>query len=181
MKPLLYLFGTIVLLIVAVYAVGSFLPSDHTVVGIRSFENPPEDVWFLITDIRQYPIWRTDVARIRSRNNTGDSLSWKETYLNGDVLPFVVVRSRRPHRWMIKLASANLPFAGSWTYDLKPTDIGCRLQITEKGTVDSPFLRFFWRIFVNPNERIDLILDDLESALKTKPAQGDSTTISDTL
>ena len=44
-----------------------------------------------------------------------------------------------------RIADPHLPFGGTWTYEIAPTETGSTLTITEKGEVYNPVFRFVSR------------------------------------
>jgi len=68
-----------------------------------------------------------------------------------------------PKRLVSRIADTNLPFGGSWTYEITD-DIADRtvLTITEDGDVYNPIFRFASRFVMGQTATIDRYLADVE-------------------
>jgi hypothetical protein len=74
-----------------------------------------------------------------------------------------MVEQAVPDRLLVgRIADANLPFGGSWTYELAP-DAGGRttLTITEDGEVYNPIFRFMSRFVMGHDATIKQYLSDV--------------------
>lgn len=47
-----------------------------------------------------------------------------------------------PRRLVSRIADPKLPFGGTWTLEIAPTEEGATLRITERGYMTNPFFRF---------------------------------------
>ena len=68
-----------------------------------------------------------------------------------------------PDRLLVgRIADANLPFGGSWTYELAPRAAGqTSLTITEDGEVYNPIFRFVSRFVMGHSATINQYLSDV--------------------
>lgn len=132
-----------------VFGIGSLRPTNHSVTRYVEFSKPPEQVWALMVDRLGQPTWRLDVTKVESAASPNGKLRWKETMSDGMVVT-MEERSLEPvKRLVVDIADPDLPFGGTWTYQLSPTAKGSRLQITEDGFVKPALYRFFM-IFMDP-------------------------------
>ena len=69
-----------------------------------------------------------------------------------------VVESAPPRRLVTRIADQNLPYGGSWTYDLTPDGSGTHLTITEHGEVYNPIFRFVSRFIMGHTSMMDGVL-----------------------
>jgi hypothetical protein len=51
-----------------------------------------------------------------------------------------------PRLLRMRIADAELPFGGTWTYEIRPADGGSTLTITEDGEVYNPIFRLISRL-----------------------------------
>lgn len=130
--------GGLIVLVLAIVAIGSTLPQSHVATRERAYRATPEAVY----------------AAIVSRTSFDD-------------VPVVIAESVPATRVVSRVADTTLPFGGSWTYELSPTPEGTRLRITENGEVYNPFFRFMSRFVLGHTATIDKYMDDLESRLAT--------------
>ena len=83
----------------------------------------------------------------------------------GSALTLQTIELAPERRLVRKIADPQLPFGGSWTYELTPTADGCILQITENGEIYNPVFRFMARFVLGYTRSIEGYLDSLERRL----------------
>ena len=123
-------------------AIGWLLLVAHVAKRHAEVPAPPDRVWATITDIDAFPAWRPDVTRVE--RVAGDRVSWVEHGRNGR-LTFVVERSDPPRTLVTRIADPDLPFGGTWTYEVAPVPRGSAVTITEHGEIYNPLFRFMSR------------------------------------
>ena len=149
MKWLVRILVGLIGLAALVYGIGAMRPKNHSVSRYVEFSKPPEQVWATIVDRLNQPSWRLDVTKVESTASPNGKPRWKETMSDGMIVT-MEERSLEPVRKLIvDIADPDLPFGGTWTYELSPTPKGTRLQITEDGFVTPPIFRFVM-IFMDP-------------------------------
>jgi len=125
-----------------------------------SYRQPPEAVWHAIVSYEEFPDWRSGVDRVEARTFEGGTSGWIEHGTTGP-MPFAVDESVPPRRLVLRIASDDLPFGGTWTYELAPEGGGTRLMITEDGTVSNLFFRFMSRFVFGHTATMQAYLVDL--------------------
>lgn len=176
MKRLLIVLSIIVGVVAVVAIVGYLLPATHTVTVSRTFDAPPPVIWDMITDVEAMPEWRRNLEGVTVTSQPGEPLAWRENWGRGDEIPFRVTEREEDRRLVVKIDSDDLPFGGSWTYDLEPLDGGSRLTITEEGEIFDPFFRVASRFFMDTAETMAAYLDDLADALDRSAAADNAIT-----
>jgi uncharacterized protein YndB with AHSA1/START domain len=166
MKWILRIFGTIValiiLLIAAVYFIGSRLPEKHSAVRVARYRQSPDAIWAVITDYEKFPSWRSNVKSVETLPSPDSAASWRELDVHGNSLPYRVVTSDPPRRLSVAIADPKLPFGGTWTTDILPIPPnGCIVQITEDGEIHNVFFRFMSRYIFGYTATMDTYLKDL--------------------
>lgn len=144
MKWVLIAGGVIVVIVVAALIVGWLLPEKHTATREATLLASPEAVWALITDVNAFPSWRTDVKSVERLPDRAGRPVWIEQGSGGKVT-FTVDESRPPRRLVVRIADRDLPFGGTWTYDIAPAAGGASLTITENGAIYNPLFRVMAR------------------------------------
>jgi hypothetical protein len=61
-------------------------------------------------------------------------------------------------RLVTRIADHNLPYGGTWTYELTPDGSGTRLTITENGEVYNPIFRFVSRFIMGHTASMESVL-----------------------
>jgi hypothetical protein len=136
MKWLLRVVAALIALVAILAAVGAFLPVQHVASRSAEFNAPPEQVFALVSDLKNYGAW------------------WPE----GTETRVVVVESVPPSRFVTKIDEPDAPFGGTWTMEIVPTPTGSRLTITERGEVYNPIFRALARFVFGHTSTIDSCL-----------------------
>ncbi len=143
MKWLLVAGAVLVAIVAVIVIVGVLLPRDHVASTTTHINAPPDSVWAAVTDVREYPRWRTGIQSVDVLSSEG-ALRWREHSSDG-AITFERSEEQRPLRVVARIADETLPFGGSWTYELAPQADGTTITITERGYVANPFFRFMAR------------------------------------
>ena len=123
--------------------------TESSGLAIRRIQQAAQQVWALIVDRLHQPTWRLDVTKVESAASPNGKPRWKETMSNGMVVTMEERELDPVKMLVVDIADPDLPFGGTWTYQLSATANGSRLQITEDGFVKPPMYRFFM-IFMDP-------------------------------
>ena len=167
MKWVLIVVAVLVIVAAVVWLIGSQLPQGHSASRQAQLPVPPETVWTTITDIQAFPSWRPDVKRVMTLPDVEGRRHWIEDTRNGQ-LPLVVERSDPPRLLVLRIADPNLPFGGTWTYEIAATSGGSTLTITENGEVYNPVFRFMSRFVFGYEGTMKGYLGNLEKKLAAK-------------
>jgi uncharacterized protein YndB with AHSA1/START domain len=158
----------LVLATLAIIGIGGLLPVEHHATRERVVAASPAAVFNLITDVARYPSWRNGVERADVLASADGRLAFRETGRDGTI-PYVVVSSEPDRRLVTQIAAHDLPFGGSWTFELTPVSGGTRLRITEEGEIYNPLYRFVSRFIIGQTATIDRYLADVDKRLGRAP------------
>jgi hypothetical protein len=161
-KVVLYAAGGLCLLALLVTAIGYALPQGHVVSREATLSASPATVFSTITDVAAQPSWRTGVTSVEVVSS--NPMKWRE-HERSDTVLYEVVDSRPPELHRVKIADPDLPFGGTWTYELTADGSGTRVRITEHGEVFNPVFRFVSRFVFGHTATIDRYLADLRRRL----------------
>jgi hypothetical protein len=161
-KKFLAAAGTLVAVIAVVTIVGYMLPQSHVAALEGTFAAAPAVVFDTIADVARYPEWRSDLTSVEVLADT--PRRWRE-HSGSDAVTFETVEARRPDRLQVRIADDDLPFGGSWTYELMPDGSGTKLRITERGEVYNPVFRFVSRFIIGHTSTIEGFLAALHRRL----------------
>src|SRR5262249_30170136 len=93
----------------------------------------------------------------------------REKTFREDNVNYEVTESEAPRRMVTRIADKNLPYGGSWTYEIAPDAAGSSLRITEHRDVYNPFFRFVSRFVMGHTATIDGRLRDLAKQFGETP------------
>jgi uncharacterized protein YndB with AHSA1/START domain len=140
--------------------VGSRLPRSHHASREQTLAASPEAIWIAITDVEAFPSWR-DVKKVHRLPDRDGRPAWVEEGRSGKIT-LAVERMEAPRLLVGRIADRDLPFGGTWTYELTPVAGGTRLRITEDGEIYNPLFRFMARFIFGYEGTIASYMDALE-------------------
>jgi hypothetical protein len=88
--------------------------------------------------------------------------AWTEE-VSGMKIPLRFERMERPSLIVARIADANLPFGGTWTYRVAPAAGGAEVTITEDGEVYNPFFRFMSKFVFGHAATLEEFVKNLEA------------------
>lgn len=155
MRIALYVVAVIVVIVLVVAAIGYALPQDHVASVSRTLPAQARDVFSRITNVADYSKWRADVERVEIL--APSPLKWRE-HSGGDVITFEMVEVVPIERVVTRIADPDLPFGGTWTYQLRSDDAGTLVTLTERGKVYNPVFRFMSRFVFGHTASMERVL-----------------------
>jgi hypothetical protein len=164
MRWIAIIVGALLFIVLLIVVIGALLPKGHVAARRARFAQPPERIFAIITDFALTPTWRTDIARIELLPPQDGHLVFRE-HGGHDAVTYRVETIDAPRQLIVRIADTNLPFGGTWTYDLVPVDGGTQLTITERGEVYNPVFRFVSRFVMSQTATIDRYLRALGTKL----------------
>jgi len=157
MRWVLGIGGLLVLVVLTICAIGYMLPKSHVASASARFAAAPDSIWTSLTDVPAFPTWRPSLSRVELLPDENGERGWRELGKH-DAVTYRVVESVPPRRLVTRIADQNLPYGGTWTYDLAPDRSGTRLTITENGEVYNPIFRFVSRFVLGYTSTMDGVL-----------------------
>ena len=152
MKWLLIIAVSLAGLLMLIVVIGALLPQKHRVSRTVSLHLPAETVWSLISGP---PTWRPDIQNYQELPLHDGHRMWRETDKHGQTITYEALESVPPRRLVTRIADPKLPFGGTWTYELVPSEHASTLTITEDGEVYNPLFRFVSRFVIGHTTTID--------------------------
>jgi uncharacterized protein YndB with AHSA1/START domain len=160
MKWVLIVLGSAVALIALMWAIGSAVPREHTATRLALYRQPPEKVWAAITEVESMPQWRKDMKGVKRLPDVNGMPAWVETLGTGE-MPLQVEEWDPPRRMVARIMDDNLPFGGTWTYEVASAEGGSALRLTESGFVKPAIFRFMARFVFGYTSTMEQYLKDL--------------------
>jgi uncharacterized protein YndB with AHSA1/START domain len=162
MKRFVLLLCVLVALVGIVAIIGSLLPKQHTATRAARFRQPPEAIWSAITDYSKFSEWRKSVKGVEALPPVNGKPSWREFDKYDHSIPYEIVESTPPQHLITQIADPDLPFGGTWTYEISPQTNGSTvLRITENGEIRNVFFRFVSRFFMGYTKTMEEYLNAL--------------------
>lgn len=158
MKAALIVLGCLAALIVIVTVIGAILPQHHIASRSARFRSSPEKLFSLISGPQT---WRPDVKHYESVPNPGGLDRWRETDSGDQTIEYEIVDCRAPVLFKTRIATANLPFGGGWTFILHNDGTQTTVQITEESDVYNPIFRFVSKFIMGYTRSMDAYLTNL--------------------
>ncbi|HKP95973.1 MAG TPA: SRPBCC family protein [Fibrobacteria bacterium] len=167
MKYLVRGIGGLIAAAAFVWLCGLLLPLEHEASATVRVNAPPEAVWAVLTAVKDYPRWRSDVA-MAEIVALKPELSWKESDARGRVTWHAArgMPGGPADKWMDRILKGDPPQAGERTFLIVAgEDGGTRVAITEVAEVRDPLARFRARFVTGYAENLKKLLEDLRKRL----------------
>ncbi len=98
-------------------------------------------------------------------------MRWVEHGADGTI-PYEVVERRPGERLVTQIADDDLPFGGTWSFELADAPGGTRVRITEDGEVYNRFFRFMSRYVLGHTAGVERYLADLSARFGAAQSPG---------
>lgn len=141
-------------------AIGAFVPLDHSASMKAVYHQDPEEIWKIVTDFPEAPAWRPEVKSVERGEDVDGHPVWVETTDFGP-MALEVVTMVHARKMVLKIAGDDLPFGGTWTFEIAPEPGGGSLTITENGQIYNPIFRFMARFVFGYEATMDAYLKQL--------------------
>lgn len=160
LKVATWILAFLIVSVLVVVVTGYALPKKHVAARAIVLPTPPATVFALISDFKAAPAWRSDVRNVELLPPVDGHLRFREKSKNG-ALTMELIESTAPQRMITKIADPNLPFGGTWTFEITPTPQGSSLNITERGEIYNPVFRFVSRFILGYTATLDSYLNNV--------------------
>jgi uncharacterized protein YndB with AHSA1/START domain len=164
-KKVLYVLAALVAIVAIAGLVGLFIPKQHEAWRLMTFRATPDKVFAVVSDFAKYAEWRTGVTRIDVTPAGGGVGAVVTEHGPDGPMPYRIELIQPLSKIVTRIADPDLPFGGTWTYEITPNDSGSDLVITENGEIYNPFFRLLGKIFFSPTDTIDAYMADLKRRL----------------
>jgi Polyketide cyclase / dehydrase and lipid transport len=164
MKILKVILIAVVLVAGTIGIVGAALPAEHSVSRTIVVPASADRVFALISHVQDYPHWRTGVNRVDVLPEEAGQFHWVEDTTMGKI-PQLLTANEPLSRRVVTIADPDLPWGGTWTYELVPQGLTTKVTITENGYVKNVYLRFLNTYVIGQSSTIDQYESDLVKAV----------------
>ena len=154
------------------FLAGSSMPREHKSIVTATFKASRAAVWAAITDYAAMPAWWPAVKSVRlEKLPDGTELTWNKDK-HGQEIPFRTGESRTNEKLVRVIAvekAVNLPFGGTWTFELSDAPGGgTQLKLTEDGFINPAIFRAVAKWFMGLDATQRDFIANLEKHLATK-------------
>ena len=143
--------GLLVLASLILYLFGRAQPEWHTARIAFTVPRARAIVWAALTDYAAMPQWWPAVKGVRFETRPdGVVLTWNLDS-HGKEIAFRTREETAPERLVREIVGDDLPFGGTWTYELVAGGGGTRVTLTENGFIKPPLFRGIARLLMKPD------------------------------
>jgi uncharacterized protein YndB with AHSA1/START domain len=171
MKWLLLIFVALIGLAAVMMLIGWMLPKDHVATRMAKYRQPPEAIWAAITDVDAMPSWREGLQSVKHLPERNGLPVYVEVSNDGEI-PMETVESSAPRRLVRRISDPQLPFGGTWTFEIRPASDGATLRVTENGYIRNPLFRFLARFVFGYAGQMESFLRSLAKKFGEQPEIG---------
>lgn len=161
MKTLLKVAAALLIVVAVLTIYGTTLPVGHSAVSYARFHQTPEVLWAAISDFPGMVGWRTGVTAVERLPDRDGFPVW--SLRSGDeAMPLQVTESIPLHGLTTVIpADAQLPFGGSWIWQISRAEEVTLVTISEKGEIYNPLFRALAKLFFGYHSTLEEALVDL--------------------
>lgn len=158
------IFAGLVVIVGAIYAVGSALPREHKVVRRLVLKGVSmEAVWARIGDAASTPAWRKSVSSVKRLADRDGHAVWAE--VSGGEMAVYETSETAPPRLLVRKVVDQTMYGGTWRIELATAgDDGVAVSVTEDGWVDAPVFRALARFVFGYASAAESYLSDLAAS-----------------
>jgi len=133
---------------------------EHRASGTARYSKPPAEIFAMISNFSASTEWRTGLSKVELLPPQNGKPVVRETLSMGPIT-MVVEEVNSPSRMVTRIADDELPFGGTWTFEVEPDGSGSKLRITEDGFVKPAAFRFMAKFIFGYHATLEQYLKDL--------------------
>lgn len=125
-------------------------------------------MWAIITDYANMTAWWHAVKGIRMETRpNGEVWTWNKDS-HGNEIAFRTKEEQAPAKLVREIMGDDLPFGGTWTFELTEEGGQTRLTVTENGFVKPPLFRAIMQYFIRSDKTLKDFAANLEKRVAAK-------------
>ena len=161
MKWIAVAIASVAFLVLAIALLGSLLPREHSASRKARFKQTPGVVWAVLADPLRAASWRADVISVEPLPDQNGRAAWREKWKDGKLVVMERTLVEPERKLQTRIANTDLPFGGTWTFELSRRGEGSELRITEDGFVSNTLFRFLARFVFGHTSSMESFLRQL--------------------
>lgn len=154
MKWLFWIIAGLLALIGLAWVAGACIPREHSATVVAHFKAAPRALYDSLVDVTGAKSWRKELSGVEVLPAQGGKASWVEESSYGKVT-YVREVDEPAQRIVVRIATDDLPYGGTWTYRFEQEGTGTKLSVTEDGFIDPALFRFIARTFFGYHATLD--------------------------
>jgi hypothetical protein len=160
-KLLLKLGAALLVVVVVITIYGATLPLKHAAASMARYKQTPEALWAVISDIPGLVTWRRGVTGVERQPDRDGHPVWL-VHDSHHGMPLIVAETE-PNKWLKTVipADADLPFGGTWAWQISPADEATVVTIIEEGEIYNPLFRALADLVFGYHGTLNETLEDL--------------------
>ncbi|MBI1213312.1 MAG: hypothetical protein GC190_17745 [Alphaproteobacteria bacterium] len=153
-----------VLIVAALYVIGSVLPREHMVTRRIVLKTASaETLWARVANPSATPSWRRSVTSVKRLDDRDGHAVWAEES-GGNSTSYETLEAVPPRLLVRKVVDQTI-YGGTWRIEIEPGPDGVSVTITENGWVDAPFFRALARFAFGYASTAESYLSDLSASI----------------
>jgi hypothetical protein len=149
LKWVLFILAGLVAIVLVVVLIGLMFPKAHRATRMAHFNQPADAIFAATIGLQDF----RGVISTELPPQDGHRF-WREQS-GRHAITFEEIASDPPRLYSSRIADKDLPFSGTWTWEIAPTSDGCTCRITEEGEVSNPIFRFVSQLVIGHTKTID--------------------------
>lgn len=145
----------------AVLVYGATVPTQHRAASMARFGQSRQDLWAALADFPGQAAWRADVDRVEPLPERDGRPVWLFHTGHGS-FPCMVTEVEEGRLLTVTTPpDAELPWSGSWTWQISGADGGHAVTVIEDGEIHNPFFRGLTALVFGYHATMDEFLVEL--------------------
>lgn len=140
-------------------------PMQHQAFRSTTLDAQPSAAYTIISDVENYPQWRTGVERVEILPDDGKGLRYREFGARGPVTFRVEVASPGTE-FRVRIEDEAIPVEGRWSYAFAPDPTGTELTIVESGEAFSFVFRLLAEFGYPQASTMEEVMSDLRTVVR---------------
>lgn len=133
---------SIVVLFIVIMVTGYVSPVEYSNSKSTLFEDKPEVVWGVVTDIEKYLDRKKDIEKLEIvKKEFGATREWKEYYSRNEILDYKIIRQSSPNLFIVNVKDDFRKIDRDIEYYIEQQNNETRLIVSEVSTAN----HIFWR------------------------------------
>lgn len=142
-----YIFLGIAISLALIYIAGLLLPENRFASRKIIINASCDDVWNVVTNVKSYNNWRSDIERTKILIDNQDILVWMEYPKAGKPIKFIEKKRIEKKEWWFDWEEMNGSVSGYWIGKFTETMEGAELESNQYAILKNPFIRTLSYLF----------------------------------